>query len=395
MNFYEKRDVFRSSANGKSYHIDINVCSSCNLGCQYCSEGKNLEPFTPSRVQETKTKVLKEELYNFVDKINATYNPDNFVIAFWGGEPFLNFEYCYDVMMHYSNDPKMFFFFYTNGIYVKKYLHLIKNFDSIAPGHLNVQISYDGGKVNDVERLTKNKKSTSKAVKDAYLLLRENNISVDMKSTVSPRTFKYMYSAFVDIISLPDSDNYFPSPDAFSEYDSKQWPQYYADLKKNISLIAKYIYDHNLPLNSFRWFENNKALCGAGIQYVTIDLNGNVTPCHSCMYDTESQHKIGNIRELDIIQKIQKAEERFKNLMSIKMKDPVCSKCTSPFCVRCPAGSFNLSYVKKNTEHLSGQARTDARWLARNIDMCQVFKINEIVYNSLLKTLKNRTTKAV
>ena len=139
MNFYEKRNIFRSTSNRKSYHIDINVCSSCNLGCQYCSEGKNLEPFTRARVQESKTKVLKEELYNFIDKINATYNPDNFVISFWGGEPLLNFEYCYDVMMHYSNDPKMFFFFYTNGIYVKKYLQLIKNFDSIAPGHLNIQ----------------------------------------------------------------------------------------------------------------------------------------------------------------------------------------------------------------------------------------------------------------
>lgn len=351
-------------------HIDINLTSTCNYGCKYCSEGHN--PHTPSlsRIENAKTKVPLQVLIHFLDGFK---NSDEIKIGFWGGEPLLNFQYSKQVMLHYADDPKYSFLFYTNGYYVPKYINELIEINSCLGNRLQLQISYDGRAVNDIERLTKSGKSTSDRCIEAFKLLKDNQISTTFKSTVSSRTFKYMFYAFKEIVEDYGAQYYFPTPDCFSEY-SGDWQD---DLQVSLIRIAKYIYDRKLPASTFKWFSDSKKVCKSGDDYYAIDIDGEIVPCHSLMYDTFSYHRIGSIYDIDIHKKLIDCGKKYAELAN-KIRNS-CPDCNTRYCMKCPAGAFGL-HQKHNLSN-----DYDVLWATPNPNMCEVFKISDMVYNSLLK----------
>ena len=102
--------------------FDINTTSVCNLGCLYCSEGKNPNMPDKSRILNSKTKVTIQDLDLLVNQVFEKDPKDDIVFAFWGGEPFLNFDFCKEVMYHFKDNNKISFLFYSNGFYIEKYL---------------------------------------------------------------------------------------------------------------------------------------------------------------------------------------------------------------------------------------------------------------------------------
>lgn len=372
-------------------NLDINVTSTCNLGCKYCSEGHNPDMPDLAKIENSKTDVKTQDIINFISKIREKSN-EKITISFWGGEPMMNMNYCLDLMLYYKDDTNINFFFYTNGTYIEKYKDSLKNINELlGRERLEIQISYDGKSINDIERLTKKNKSTSDDVKKAFDVLGEIGIKRKFKSTVTPRTFKYMFDSYLDLINIPGNDNYFPTPDSFNDYNKENEEQYFEDLKLSLSKIARHIYQNKLKPESFGWFRNNKSLCSAGINYFAINLDGKLSPCHSTMYDEHGTHEIGDIKDENINDILNKASEKFKNLLS-NMNDD-CSGCTALFCMKCPAGSFTVPSSVKNasyklqdfTTNPSNLDEYSMRWTTKNINMCKVFKCNDIIYKALLK----------
>lgn len=333
--------------------LDICVSSACNLGCLYCSEGR--ATFDKSRVINSKIKVSLQEILNFIDEFNVDF------IGFWGGEPFLNFKLCKEIMIQ---RPQLKYMFYTNGMYINQYLNDLIEVNKIVK-ELFVQISYDGKPINDLLRVRKNGKSASDQVRQALITLKEHNIKTNFKSTVTADTFKYMFESFKDIIQL--SDSYFPTPDCFSKYDETKWNQYYSDLKINLIKIAHYIYDNKLKTSSFKWFTNSKAICHCGDDYLALDVDGYLFPCHSAMY-SNLDHKITHIRDINRAEKINQAFKKYK-LLNEKLR---CN-CDVKYCMKCPIGAYQIN-----------QGDYNQRYTTKNIDMCKVFKISNQVYSSLL-----------
>lgn len=378
-------------------NLDINVTSTCNLGCKYCSEGHNPDMPDLAKIENSKTDVKTQELINFISKIREKNENETITISFWGGEPMMNMTYCLDLMTYYKDDLNINFFFYTNGTYIKKYRESLKNINQLLTHkRLEIQISYDGKAVNDIERLTKNNKSTSDEVKEAFKILGEIGIRRKFKSTITPRTFKYMYDAFVDIINIEGNENYFPTPDSFNDYDKENEEEYFNDLKISLSKIAKYLYQNNLRADKFAWFRNNKDLCSAGINYYSVNLDGKLSPCHGTMYDEHGAHEIGDIRDENINEILEVTSEKFKNLL-LNMNDD-CNGCTTLYCMKCPAGSFTIPSSIENanyklqdfTTNPSNLDEYSMRWTTKNINMCKVFKLNDVIYKALLKATKQK-----
>lgn len=383
-------------------NIDINVTSTCNLGCKYCSEGHNPDMPDLAKIENSKTDVKTQDIIKFISNIHQKNKNETIKISFWGGEPMMNMKYCLDLMTFYKDNKNVDFFFYTNGTYIKKYKDSLKNIDSLLgvnrknEKRLVIQISYDGKAVNDVERLTKNNTSTSEMVKEAFEILGEIGVQRSIKSTITPRTFKYIYESFIDVITIPGCENYFPTPDTYNDYDSSLQEEYMNDLKLGLMKIAKYIYENKLPIQSFGWFRNSRALCSAGIDYFAINLDGTLSPCHGTMYQEHTDHEIGNINDEGIIDILEKATSKYKELNNYMNDD--CTECKSLFCMKCPAGSYNLSSTRENTKFKLNDFVNNQRnlneyelnWTIKNINICKVFKLNDVIHKSLLTVLKQQ-----
>ena len=383
-------------------NIDINVTSTCNLGCKYCSEGHNPDMPDLAKIENSKTDVKTQEIINFITKLREKDKEEKIKISFWGGEPMMNMNYCLDLMLFYKDDINISFFFYTNGTYIKKFEKSLENINLLLGSsntnekRLIIQISYDGKAVNDIERLTKNNLSTSNQVKEAFEILGKIGIERSIKSTITPRTFKHIFESFVDVITIPGNSNYNPTPDTYNDYDINYQDEYMNDLKLGLMKIAKYIYENKLPIQSFGWFRNSRALCSAGIDYFAINLDGTLSPCHGTMYQEHGDHELGNINDEDIIDILDKATSKYKELNNYMNDD--CTNCKSLFCMKCPAGSYNLKSSRENAkfklnDFVNNQRNLDEykmNWTTKNINTCKVFKLNDVIHKSLLTALKQQ-----
>lgn len=356
-----------------------------------------------AKIENSKTDVKTQDIIKFISKVHAKKPDEQIDISFWGGEPMMNMQYCLDLMTFYRKNKNVKFFFYTNGTYIKKFkeplkqINLLLGQNSRGENRLTIQISYDGEAINDVERLTKKNGSTTKVVKEAFEVLGEIGIQRLIKSTITPRTFNLIYESFVDVISIPGNMNYFPTPDTYSDYVKEDAEQYMEDLKNGLQKIAKHIYDHKLPINSFGWFQNSRALCSAGVNYFSINLDGAVSPCHGTMYEDHLDHEIGNVLDDNIVDILDKSTEKYKSLISHMNDD--CTGCKSLFCMKCPAGSYNLDSSKNIANWKKSNTDTklndyELGWTTKNVNLCKTFKLNDIIHKSLLTATKQQPVQA-
>lgn len=367
--------------------FDINVTSRCNLACTYCSEGNECGL---SSIKSANTTVDILDLGNFLDR----FPPDeNFELFFWGGEPFLNWKYCKEVIYKYIDDNRFSFYFYTNGMYIDRYWDDIVDISKKTKfqikngkGRLHFQISYDGDPINSIERIDKKGDTVSWKVKENYEKLRKAGISTSLKSVIVARSFKHIYEAYLDVSKI--NFNYSPTPDSFSDMTEEEFQPYLDELSEGLKHIAKYIYDNNLAPETFSWFSQSKKLCGAGKGYFSIDLNGDLSPCHGCMYRETDTHKVGNLndiiaKDIDIKAYLDEVSKQYKMGHT---KTNECLGCDVLYCLKCPVGCFDKS--DKDT-YMEKWSDANANW-----QMCKVFKLADKYHKALRYALDVRNGRA-
>jgi radical SAM protein with 4Fe4S-binding SPASM domain len=350
--------------------IDINVTSTCNLACTYCSEGFECGLST---AYEENTSITLDNIEEFMSKIDDPKRD----LYFWGGEPFINWEFCKGVIDKYKSNPNYSFFFYTNGVYLRKYMKELVAITKEVGERLKLQVSYDGKAVNDRTRMDKSGNVSTALVRANYLAAKEQGLNVRMKSVLTADNFHLIYDAFVDVVEL--DGKYFPTPDLYSQLTEEEFMPKLEILKQGLAKIAKHIYDKKLPAESFGWFQQSRALCSSGINYVSVDLNGDISPCHGCMYKESHVHVMGNINttpDIDLL--IKEKTEMYKG--ALQDQPLMCQSCDAQFCMKCNAATYEKSeketYLEKWSDHTS------------NWQVCKVFKTNEIVHHALRTALK-------
>lgn len=362
-------------------HIEINTTSKCNLKCTYCSEG---DACGLSSAFQQHTELSAGDL---IEKISGVDDND-INIYFWGGEPMMNMKLCMDVMKGLMDDRRVTFMFYTNGVYIKKYQkellwlrdEFMKHPKRTRQPRLHIQISYDGEPINSKERLTTGGVSTkySANVKDYFLWLKDNGISASLKPTLSGHNFKYMYEAFLDFQSV--GEDYMPTPDVHSTASKEDRAEWLSDLKVSLLKIGRHILDNNMRLTTFGWFRQSRANCSAGIDVISIDLDGQSYPCHGCMYRNQSDHALGNVMKEDLNEVIKDMSAKYKSYLDDfnKNTEVWCNSCSSPFCLKCPASSYEKSAKKEKGYGTAWQDNP------ANTGMCSVFKTATPIINAVM-----------
>lgn len=364
--------------------FDINVTSRCNLACTYCSEGNECGLST---IKSANTEVDVFDLYKFIDKFPDSEQMELFM---WGGEPFLNWDYCKEIIYKYIDNPRFSFYFYTNGMYIDRYFDDIKEIWNKLKGQrsrngrprLHFQISYDGDPINSIERVDKRGHSVSSKVKENYKLLLDNGMSSSLKSVIVARSFKHIYEAYLDVSSI--NFNYSPTPDSFSEMTWDEFKPYLDELEAGLQNIAKHIYENNLRPETFAWFTESKKICAAGKGYFSIDLNGDLSPCHGCMYRENDTHKIGNIHELekdgkDIVQHLKDVSKKYEEAHHYTLD---CMNCDALYCLKCPVGCYDKS---DKEDYFDRWSDANANW-----QMCAVFKLSDKYHKALRYALSQK-----
>ena len=370
------------------FHFDVNVTSKCNLACTYCSEG---ESCGLSTIFQAPTNLLPDELVKKVLELDKTkYSAVN--LYFWGGEAFTNWPFCKAVMNKLANVKYINFMFYTNGVYLKKYKKQLATIDkklgtrgSSSPWQnngqrrLHIQVSFDGEPINTLERHTKTgpDEKMSAHVFDSYLDLKESGFSIALKQTISARNFKYLFDVWK--WHYDRGIMYGPTPDTHGSDEKRPdggaWPEgefgeNLKQLKLNMIKISKYCIDRDIiPSNTFRWYGKSRADCGSGMNYLAIDLDWKLYPCHGCMYRQRDDHLAGTSK--DNLQDIATTTtEKYMDFLHTFKTDQTldCNNCQVDFCLKCPAGSFDRSETTADTY---GEAWQDH---PSNWQLCKVWK---------------------
>jgi len=365
----------QSSCNSDSIHIDINTTSICNIACTYCSEGNECGL---SSLYLKNTQVKVEDLINRLGRDPAKGK----TINFWGGEPFVNFNFCKLIIEEFKNDPSYSFFFYTNGILVPDHIEELKKWNEEFGKELGydgkprliVQISYDGKYLTDNIRIDKSGRGTSDRVEKAFKLLKDNNIETSLKSVISSDGFDHLYDSFISCYELQGYYN--PTPDLWSDRTEDEFQEDLKILENQLSKIAAYIIARNLKPDVFSWFGRSKAICSVGSNMISVDLDGKLYPCHALQYKGRNEHVVGTLDNFTEVK--EKTMKAFKIINSHLPEE--CQKCDVNFCMKCQAANYDKSnkesYHEKFTDY-------QANW-----QVCRLFKMND-KYNKTVNSVLN------
>ena len=332
---------------GNYLNVEFKVTNDCNFRCKYCFEHGSFG----------ERKISHKEIHKLLERVELLRNSNEFknrfdgmVYTLWGGEPSLNMKTCIEIIKHaesLGSTVQM----YSNGTGLQSLQEYMRS------GVLKVQISYDGEPVNSLKRVNANGTPTTDFVRRQIDFMIEKDLPFVLKSTITPDTFKNMPECWKDINDIRQrcSDDkkgnisYCPTID-FYNID----PKFKDDLKKSIIEMAK-LEKANLESNNgqfvLSWFgETGESFCSAGAHMIVLDMDGNVYPCHGCLYaEEESKGKLNwcSIYDPDFINIITEKIDLHKKIMYNVPDDCVDTYYT--YNVRCNSESFNKS-SKENYE---------------------------------------------
>ena len=308
--------------NKKHIFAEITLTNNCNCNCSYCFEGLHICQPRNLDIEKRQLELLVDACKNF-DKDKY----ESFIISFWGGEPFLNMEFMYEIIKSTCDFDFVKYHCYSNGILLNKYKELFsKDFFQKKKDKFHIQLSYDGEPHHSLKR-----GNNSSQVLTTAQFLYDNNIQFSFKATLSYDlldklpdiwdSYKQLSDRFGNIVS------YFPTLDTSTSPSDETFEIW----KRSILNIAKkefqYIRKNGRPL--WQWFSNGRKMnCALG-NSIHMHNDGNIYICHGCPYLSNSKRFIiKNINEINSLYDV--ITEKFN--LSL---DEKCIKCGATHCSAC------------------------------------------------------------
>ena len=334
------------------YVIEYEVTKACNLDCSYCFESDFICDVNAD---------IDNKFIAFVRKCQAEIQED-IEIIFWGGEPSLNMKSINAVCDAFDNDPKVSYMTYTNGYDIDALIEVVsKNMDRWL-----VQISYDGMAIQDINRLTRsdNPKTSSVEALRSYGVLFDMGANVTLKPTLPVKDFDKLHETWLEYEHLHDATGAQFSPTIDGAFSLESYNIFKDELKRIFRDEYKRFKAGKDVV--FSWIYNtNDMKCGNGENYITVDVNGDIYPCHGAMY-TEgcAELNIGKIEDENIFDKLLEMKKQY-NVGKLNMQTK-CVGCVALNCHVC-----NMNEYEKSTEEEFGAKLNDRT----HIKHCAYFKI--------------------
>ena len=326
------------------FYLTLNITNECNLRCKYCYIKKQPE-YMSFDIAKKSIDFIYKNLSALRQKHNEILNDYKGFIYFFGGEPLLNYTLIQEIVDYVENTyPNSFnFAIVTNG------LLLTNNICQFLKDHdFQVKISYDG--FLSTERVDKYKQNVNNLIIERIKLLLQYIPEAIVRGTITKDNLPHWFDTYLEYEELG-----FQSCSFDFEYYT-DWTNSYNIIKDELEKFKKY-YEYNFLSNEYPKLEfplindtlnelirkdltdildlkdyNKNPLgicnhCGFGLEMISVDINGNIYPCHEYP-GYETTHCIGNINtgiDYNLIKQYQKElcniEDNFIKTRTCENKD--------------------------------------------------------------------------
>ncbi len=306
----------------------IHLTEKCNLKCKYCFEGeKGVRNMNEDTVEKLILFIKKNEYKKFT-------------IRFFGGEPTMNLslmKYILDRMDEEFPDAEGYeksYNLFTNAVSIPDEL-----IDMVKKWKIGCFVSMDGVKpMHDRNRIFSNGMGSYDIVKKNALKLQEacgqivmiraiydtgsvEESIVDIVDSCDKEGFRLISIEFPWVGSASDMALNAEKTDRIIEMISEYADECINRMKEDdFSLLILYEIFKHISKVAFQKTVLYSEVCSAGSTLMSIDVNGDIYPCHSFIYEPE--WKLGNLED-GITNK--ELMEKFKNSNSDTLD--MCIKC--------------------------------------------------------------------
>ena len=324
----------------------IRMTDRCNLNCKYCYVSAGQEGLSiPFEIVKT-----------MVDQFSEI-SEDHFNIIFHGGEPLIEFDLIKDIISYCmevgrSRKKRITFSIQSNGLLVdERVIAFLKEHN------ISIGISLDGWKsINDIHRVTPAGRSSYVNVVTVLQELKDNGNKYGILATITKDNVRLLPENVLHFQDMGFTSIKFSVFKSHGRGKAASLDPREEDLviayKQIIDLIvSKKInsikvqnildYMHNIVLFD-RIYMCLRWPCGAGLDLLTLDVNGDVYPCDNFIGIPE--FLLGNIKDDTLVSMMRsKARTALGNRNPDHSDD--CRECMIwHFCGGgCPAGSYDRS----------------------------------------------------
>ena len=373
--------------------IELFTTRSCNMRCTYCYENK-----------QKNTVFSNETANNILELIKD--NPNIKYIDLFGGESLLP-EIDDNIMKFLIELAKIrtdiSFYVITNGYETSKILHII-DYIKDTFNDIGVQISLDGCKsAQDICRIDVDKNGTfDKVFQNTILLLEKykdtSNVRINIHHVLSLQNIQYI----TDTVCL-DNKLCQMYPDLRVSYNSEH--SIHTNAHNTEFLINVLEFLHQLYLNNdlkpYIWdqfihvddyFQKDQPRCNLMDKFITVDINGDLNPCH--FFSKYHNHTYYNINTKEF------NEDNYNKSLAFIKKNTVnselghdCNSCVSKgFCPFCAASSY--LYDKNHCNNIVGStacsyAYTIGNWVINKYNDGIITEVTEHKRKELLNQLND------
>lgn len=322
---------------GKLSCLILSVAQECNLRCSYC--------FADGGEYANRGKMSYETAHQAIDLLQRNSTEEVLYVIFFGGEPLLNFSliqqtvhYCEQLQQ--TGEKRYLFSITTNGTLITEEIAKY-----LKEHNIHIHISIDGDKkTNDANRYYSNKGGSYDEIIKGVHKIEDfgmtsargtlTNVETNINKTITHLLdigFPTVYiSPAYNMIDTKKINEVIHSYDQL--YDTFEHALKSQNYKKcrgiqNIYKILKFIHSAQV----------RRGFCGAGINEIAVDINGDLYPCHR--FIGMQEFYMGNVADTD--KELYDRMRSFFNKTSRPMEE--CKNCIARGI--CGGGCLNENYL--------------------------------------------------
>lgn len=277
----------------------LNIAHDCNLACKYC--------FVPGEVRHRERVMGREVIRGALDFLLRETPYEYLTIDFFGGEPLLNFEgikYAVAYALEQGKEKKWKFTVSTNTLLLGE-----EELDFFRKHHFSMVLSCDGRpEVHDSCRVTPDGGGTSRGVRrhlerflagggseEYYVRGTYTRHNLDFTGDVLYLAGLGATSISLEPVVAPPGADY-----ALREEDLPALREEYFRLARALLELEQKgrevaFYHFCLDLKGGPCVAKRLTGCGAGYQYLAVNPEGEIYPCHQ--FDGRPEYLLGDVRQ--------------------------------------------------------------------------------------------------